>query len=181
MSDEHYLYRHYDDEGNLLYVGISVSFLARTQQHKENSGWFSEIKSITIEKHESREEAIEAERKAIQEESPLYNIQHSRFNSKEKENGDDSQGEKYDHDCTRSHLFRWVVNLKPLYDMSEAAELLKVGPQKLKEMCENNEIGSIVWRKSWHEKYQKYTVIRKITGWQIIDFLEYLENKERNP
>jgi hypothetical protein len=34
------LYRHYDAEGNLLYVGISLNSVVRLTQHRQASGWF---------------------------------------------------------------------------------------------------------------------------------------------
>ena len=71
------LYRQYDIEGDLLYVGISLSGIARTQQHRQTAHWYKDIATITFEKFHTREEALEAERKAIRTEMPLYNIQHN--------------------------------------------------------------------------------------------------------
>lgn len=67
------LYRHYDKHGNLLYVGISLSAVHRLSQHKSNSLWASEITSIEIERFTSREDALQAERQAIEQEKPVWN------------------------------------------------------------------------------------------------------------
>jgi DNA-binding MarR family transcriptional regulator len=67
------LYRHFDSEGILLYVGVSLSQLNRLQQHSRNAKWFDKITSVTIEHFETRELALEAEAIAIMEEEPLYN------------------------------------------------------------------------------------------------------------
>ncbi len=69
-----YLYRHFDSEGNLLYVGISLSAINRLSQHRANSDWFASIKRVEIEKFPTRGEALMAERIAVISEAPLYNI-----------------------------------------------------------------------------------------------------------
>lgn len=68
------LYRHFNKKGKLLYVGKSMSIFNRISNHKSNSFWFEKISSITLEKHESEELLNRAERKAIEEEKPFYNI-----------------------------------------------------------------------------------------------------------
>jgi predicted GIY-YIG superfamily endonuclease len=76
MSDvATYLYRHFDKDGQLLYVGISLSAMTRISQHRESSPWFDLINNITLEKFASRKAALRAETDAIQIEKPLYNIQ----------------------------------------------------------------------------------------------------------
>lgn len=67
------LYRHYDESGALLYVGISLNPIRRLQQH-EKSAWCDSIATIKIERFAHRREAIEAEERAIKAESPLHNI-----------------------------------------------------------------------------------------------------------
>jgi len=71
------LYRHYDSSGQLLYVGISLSALWRTMTHRRDSAWWNEVTVVKIENHRNRWRAIEAERQAIVEERPRYNIRHS--------------------------------------------------------------------------------------------------------
>lgn len=73
------LYRHFDSNGNLLYVGISLSTLNRLGQHKDNSHWFNSISNITIEKFNNRDKALIAERDAIINEKPLYNKVYNRY------------------------------------------------------------------------------------------------------
>jgi hypothetical protein len=69
------LYRHFDKKGRLLYVGQSLNAVSRLQQHRGNSGWYNEIAYIKIEKFETYHDALDAERKAIERERPLYNCQ----------------------------------------------------------------------------------------------------------
>lgn len=72
MSESCSLYRHFDAEGNLLYVGISLSAVARLIQHR-SSGWFDQIVRIDIERFDSRDTALAAENIAIKKERPRHN------------------------------------------------------------------------------------------------------------
>ena len=69
----HQLYRHFDKDGALLYVGISLSAVERLRQHRDSSHWFKKIARITIERHPTREDAEWAEREAIHRENPKHN------------------------------------------------------------------------------------------------------------
>jgi excinuclease UvrABC nuclease subunit len=67
------VYRHYNDEGELLYVGTSVNPLTRLYDHQLGSRWFDDIAYIEIEHFETIDQAMVAETHAITEERPLYN------------------------------------------------------------------------------------------------------------
>jgi predicted GIY-YIG superfamily endonuclease len=71
------LYRHFDAEKRLLYVGISLSASRRLSQHMRDSKWARAITSIEIEHFETRSQAVEAERRAILAEKPLWNVLHN--------------------------------------------------------------------------------------------------------
>jgi predicted GIY-YIG superfamily endonuclease len=71
------LYRHFDADGTLLYVGISLSAIARLKQHKNAAGWRGKIAQVTIETLPSREAALDAESAAIKTERPLWNKHHA--------------------------------------------------------------------------------------------------------
>ena len=77
MSDRTSLYRHWDADGDLLYVGISLSAVGRLAQHSKASHWANNIASVTIETFGSRKEAETAERRAISGENPRHNIIHA--------------------------------------------------------------------------------------------------------
>lgn len=68
------LYRHYNKDGRLLYVGVSVRVLMRLAEHRMGCAWYRQIAKIEIEWFNSRDEAMAAEAKAIREERPLHNI-----------------------------------------------------------------------------------------------------------
>ena len=84
------LYRAFNKNNELLYVGISGSLMTRMNSHKRTKSWFKEMSCLTTEHYDTREEALTAESKAIKEENPKYNIQgkcrnkpyHSRYSRK---------------------------------------------------------------------------------------------------
>jgi predicted GIY-YIG superfamily endonuclease len=67
------LYRFYDKDGNLLYVGISNAWYQRFHDHERKAGWFSKVAYSTFEWHESRESVQIAELQAIRTENPEFN------------------------------------------------------------------------------------------------------------
>jgi hypothetical protein len=75
----HFLYRHFDIEGVLLYVGISDSLTARTRVHASSSLWSPFIYRVTVapDGYSTRDLALAAERKSIRAENPVFNRRHS--------------------------------------------------------------------------------------------------------
>lgn len=71
------LYRHFDRDGALLYVGISLNSIQRTMQHRQGARWFEQIARIAIEWLPTREAAEAAERAAIKAERPKFNVVHA--------------------------------------------------------------------------------------------------------
>ncbi len=68
------LYRYFDAEGALLYVGITNHAVLRALQHSKFSRWWPSVRSATFEHFPAREEAIAAETLAIRAERPPYNV-----------------------------------------------------------------------------------------------------------
>lgn len=71
------VYRQYDDQGVLLYVGISTDLLTRRRSHIKRSAWveFASVESSVW--YDSIEVARAAERDAIINELPIFNIVHA--------------------------------------------------------------------------------------------------------
>lgn len=67
------LYRHFDADGQLLYVGISLNAINRLREHGEGSPWFDDIARVEIEYFPNRLLASQAEAVAIAEENPVHN------------------------------------------------------------------------------------------------------------
>ena len=68
------LYRHYSDDGTLLYVGITNDPIKRDKQHMASSDWRAMVARTLTVWHTDRTSAEAAERWAIQNENPLHNI-----------------------------------------------------------------------------------------------------------
>lgn len=74
------LYRFYDADGELLYIGITSNPGARWKRHAGDKPWWTEVASTTIEHFGTREDVEVAERSAIRAERPKYNRQHNSSN-----------------------------------------------------------------------------------------------------
>ncbi len=72
------LYRYFDKEGVLLYIGISSRPGSRMQEHITQKSWSNEIADIKLETFDTRKEAEAAEKAAIRTENPKYNVTHNR-------------------------------------------------------------------------------------------------------
>lgn len=79
------LYRHWDRYGTLLYVGIASSPTRRVAEHAAKSRWVPFAHHMRADWLPSRAAALEAERQAIQEERPVFNIRHADADQPERE------------------------------------------------------------------------------------------------
>src|SRR5262245_10475865 len=67
------VYRVYDADEQLLYVGCTTSFAERRKAHQSTSAWFADAHSWDLHHYDDHDEARAAERAAIQTENPLHN------------------------------------------------------------------------------------------------------------
>jgi excinuclease UvrABC nuclease subunit len=72
------VYRLYDREGVLLYVGLSMNVRGRIEKHKRKP-WWPQVMSMETVDYPNRESAKSAERSAIHHENPVYNITRPRM------------------------------------------------------------------------------------------------------
>jgi predicted GIY-YIG superfamily endonuclease len=68
------LYRFYGTDGALLYVGITQNIDERWTAHERDKPWWPQVTEKALEWFDSRPLALAAERKAVQEESPVHNV-----------------------------------------------------------------------------------------------------------
>ena len=71
------LYRHFDDAGVLLYVGISNDPITRGKDHARGSVWHRFATETEATWYHTREDAEHAEAEAIRSERPLFNAAHN--------------------------------------------------------------------------------------------------------
>ena len=69
------LYRFYNDGGQLLYVGITNDPPRRMKQHTDTKTWWSQVRGMTVDWYPDRASVLAAEKRAINVENPLHNIQ----------------------------------------------------------------------------------------------------------
>jgi len=68
------VYRLFDENGALLYVGMSSDAEARIRAHRSTSVFGWRIRSTTVSDFPTRAAAAAAEREAIRDEAPLFNV-----------------------------------------------------------------------------------------------------------
>lgn len=74
------LYRYWDTEGRLLYVGITNDPIRRRDQHSRDATWWPFASQYVVEWHHNRAAARRAESKAIRRERPMFNVVHNGSN-----------------------------------------------------------------------------------------------------
>jgi len=70
---EQTLYRFFDKDNVLLYVGISINAYNRAKQHKADKEWWPDVVQITLETYPDRATVELQEKQVIAAESPKYN------------------------------------------------------------------------------------------------------------
>lgn len=73
VGDRTALYRLYDADDELLYVGITKNTAQRWKQHKQLKSWWSRVARRDVAWLDSRPDALLAEHRAIVAEHPLHN------------------------------------------------------------------------------------------------------------
>lgn len=74
------VYRFYDIDSRLLYVGLTSTAQSRWHHHERNKTWWPHVWSIDTAHFPTRESALQAEERAIRAERPIFNIQYNEEN-----------------------------------------------------------------------------------------------------
>lgn len=69
------VYRCFDADDHLLYIGMTCMPTERMRQHRRTSPWFQQVARVDLETYPSRGAAKDAEREAIRSERPRHNKQ----------------------------------------------------------------------------------------------------------
>lgn len=160
ISVSYRLYRHFDKQQQLLYVGISLRSFQRLAEHREYSHWFEDIANVTFESFSNKDDALLAEKTAIQTEKPRFNLIHN-TTQRSKVRVEDVEERPA---VTRSRE-KLTGLFRPTYTLGQAADALNISADTLSKLIKNGEISVI--------KVPR----RVITGWQLIEFLERLDQK----
>lgn len=74
LDMRHYVYRHFDDEGQALYVGCSKDVHARFKQHMfDRTYWAKAVASTKVTVHSGRDAGWDVEKQEIHRLEPLHN------------------------------------------------------------------------------------------------------------
>lgn len=158
------LYRHFDHDGALLYVGISLSAVARLRQHMDVSHWSNEISRVDVQWFGTRAEAMDAERRAVQDEAPVHNMRLRKRKRSPVQDDNGSHADKAHRELCRSVAF------DPLYTLDGAARALGLSKRYLRREIDARRLGCVQRTSSSSKKADPL-----ISGWQIIDYIELLE------
>lgn len=71
------VYRMFDADGRLLYVGMTTCWENRVAGHRNRTPWYAEVADVQFVTYPTRSAALTAERAAIASESPAYNVRHN--------------------------------------------------------------------------------------------------------
>lgn len=74
----HWVYRCFDSSARLVYVGCTADIDKRLQEHADKAWWAPQVKWVEIERHIDRAAGREAERLAVVQEHPRWNIEYKR-------------------------------------------------------------------------------------------------------
>lgn len=77
MNPTH-LYRYFDTDGRLLYIGVSASAIRRLLEHASGKAWAAMVSKVDVQTYPTRQDALAAEEAAIKSEKPQFNIVHNR-------------------------------------------------------------------------------------------------------
>ena len=180
------LYRHFDSENKLLYVGISLSTFARLSQHKDHSEWFKKIARVSIEHFETRQDAMAAEKKAIKNEDPMFNIAMKKtmaeIEKEDKEREAKLRAEQIRIEQVAKEENKEIINrfirYKLAYQIGEVMDMLSITRQEMAKYISQGKISTfeVEGRKTGRWPVKMKTMV---SGWALIDFVNYLETKEK--
>jgi excinuclease UvrABC nuclease subunit len=171
------LYRHFDAEKKLLYVGISLSTFARLSQHKDHSPWFEQVMTVEIKHFETREEAMAAERNAIKTENPKFNIAMKKTLVEIKKEEREFFAEKRRAIEEKESLINRYVDHRIAYQLDEVRLMINMTKGEMEKHVEAGNLCTfeVEGKKSWQPVKMK----KMVSGWSLIDFIDYLERKTK--
>lgn len=73
----HFVYRIYDRNDSLLYIGCTRTLRERIRQHYDGAPWNTQMAYWTAWRYSDRLSALDAEAAAIASEAPAFNVVHN--------------------------------------------------------------------------------------------------------
>jgi len=101
------LYRHFDANGVLLYVGCTINMPRRTYEHTSFSPWKDRISRTETTEFDTHAEALKAEKKAIQSENPLFNT--IRYKRRHRQYSAHLRPGAYELACKKAEMYNEMI------------------------------------------------------------------------
>lgn len=162
------LYRHFAADGELLYVGISLSAISRLGQHAEHAHWFNRIARVEIEQYPTRRAAMQAEKEAILGEQPTFNIKRPKDAVNDKAVAAEVKRLiRMSMEQSIDDLDRKVAATRPLYTIEKVAEELGLPQTIVMRLIDSGRLGCVDLPTIKEGKTRRY-----VTGWQLLDFFD---------
>ena len=177
------LYRHFDESRSLLYVGISLSTFNRLSQHRDHSDWFKTITNVTIEHFPTREEAMAAERKAIKSENPKFNIAMRKTMAEIEKEQKALTKEQYRIEqlamAERKQVVQRYVQHQLAYHLDDLRGVLSMTKDELHRHVAEGRLSTFEVEGRMSHKSKELKMKPMVSGWALIDFINYLESKKK--
>lgn len=114
--------------------------MQRLSQHKTSASWFTQIKKQEFEYFDTRQEALDAETRAIQNEKPLYNIRKKSKPIKFKQEKYNIVADAYQETKNWFNQFSNTINGRLALRVEEACELLGVDKIELYNLMDTGSL-----------------------------------------
>lgn len=171
---EHALYRHFDAQGVLLYVGISLHAMVRLTQHRDASEWYEQSVRMTIERFASRRELLLAERIAIRKERPRYNISLARITPADIRE-DQFSAFRLSGDDLKIALLKRMTEM--VYTEETLCNQLYLRQEELDAHIKAGNIRFFLGTGGYSAKIGGRKKVRLFTGWAVLNLLEFMERQ----
>lgn len=148
------LYRLYDRDGHLLYVGVSNNLRRRWDMHSRAQPWWHLVAGREAEWHPDRASAEAAEVAAIQSESPRFNIDHSLNPKWGRANYDDTEDRRRAIRQLRRDLKKGYFHIGRTIHLAALAERYEVSSRTLLGLLDSGP------RRCFAESKRRLTVLR---------------------
>ena len=169
------LYRHFDKNNTLLYVGVSLSYASRLAQHRDHAHWFQEVEIVKIERFSTRRDALDAEKRAVVSENPKCNIQLRKTAAEITRESKRLRAAQAKGDSILMLTGR-VVNFDICYQIKELPGMLGMSSSEIDRHTLEGNLSFFELDPKIIKGAPTKTRKKMVTGWQLINFIEYLEN-----
>ncbi len=82
MRPDAAVYMFFNQEDQIIYIGVSQNPYQREREHKKTSAWFEHVARMEIQWCTTREKALKIEKARIRHYRPRFNTMHNKIGQK---------------------------------------------------------------------------------------------------